>query len=934
MISINLVLVILKERNLKVATKVEKWPRALRRGSINSFGYGGANGHIVLESADSYLPQDHLLNRTNGDLTNGFHANGVHVNDVHTNGVHKNGVHTNGLPTNGLHTNCLPTNGTHTNGVQTNGIHSKGISCPEGNELLVLPVSAASANSLKTLVQQISQTVSQCDSMETLQSIAHTLSKGRDHLRYRNFLVASYDEASGKLTATAEESANIATVDPLPFGFVFTGQGAQYAGMAKELLSQSQHFRNTIHDLDNVLQALPAPYTPSWTLEQTLLDGPKISRINEVTRSQPICTAVQVGLVGLLRSWGIQPTSVVGHSSGEIAAAYSAGFLSASQAIVVAYFRGYAVGELRTQGAMMAAGLSPGSAQSLIESKGLQTQVRVACVNAPENVTLSGSLDAIEDLMVELESNKKFVRKLETGGRAYHSQTMEEIGQLYEDLLIPVLHRHHDKAMAKAAVVCSDSSSLSTAEEVKMFSSVGHTPDGLTIIDSQSMGAAYWRKNLEQPVQFSAALASLATEGKKIRLIEVGPHSSLKGPIEQIRKAIGLNENSLPYLPTLIRNEDANLRIKTLAGRLFTQGYGLVWDYVNGLDILAKQPRKLRMLHDLAPYPWDYSSGLLWSEPRASVELRNRKHIRHELLGTAALTGNGIDFTWRNILKPSEMPWIKDHKLEDQVVFPAAGYIAVAIEAVSQIAGIKQQLKERQHDFGFELRNINVKAALNVPDENDSAGKDLELHTTMSLRKISGTNTSVDWHDFSISSLFWTSGQATLHCTGSIRVIRGKREVDSTSITVDNAEGFDLWNSTNRWYKKWFQEGLCFGPQFQSLTSLRTDSLRQREEVIATTRIEPALVSGPYEFYPVHPITIDAGLQAACLSGTAGHVTALKTWLPVFVAECYIQPSLSTAPNSDAEGEIHVKCEEMGFSSRRINGVSTSIRQSLLPLFY
>ena len=915
MVRTNLVLVILEKRNLKVATEIEKWPRALRRGSINSFGYGGANGHVILESVDSYLGQDYLLSRTNGVPTNGVHTNGIQTNGIHTNGIQKNGIQTNGIQTNGIH---------------SNGIHSNGISCPEGDEqkLLVLPISAASTNSLEMLVQRISQTVPQCGDMETLQSTAHTLSKGRDHLRYRSFLLASYEEASGKLTATADEAAHNTIVDPLPFAFVFTGQGAQYAGMAKELLSQSQHFRDTIRGLDNVLQALSAPYTPSWTLEQTLLDGPKISRINEVTRSQPICTAVQLGLVDLLRSWGIQPMSVIGHSSGEIAAAYAAGFLSASQAILVAYFRGYAVGELRTQGAMMAAGLSPESAQSLIESKGLQAQVRVACTNAPESVTLSGSLDAIEALMAELQSQKRFVRKLETGGRAYHSHVMEEIGQLYEDLLTPVFHCHHDKAKAEVAVARSDSPSLSTAGEVKMYSSVGHSPDGLRIMVSQSMGAAYWRQNLEQPVQFSAALTSLAAEGKRIHLIEVGPHSALKGPIQQIRKAIVLDEKSLPYSSTLVRNEDANLCIKTLAGTLFTRGYALAWDYVNGLDSSAKQPRKLRMFHELAPYPWDYSSGLLWNEPRASVELRNRKHIRHELLGTAALTGNGIDFTWRNILKPSEMPWIKDHKLEDQVVFPAAGYIVIAIEAVSQIAGIKQQLKERQHDLGFELRNVNVSAALNVPDENDSAAKDLELHTTVSLRKISGANTSVDWHDFSISSLVWTSGQATLHCTGSIRVTRGKREVDSNSITVDKAEGFDLWSSTSRWYTKWHQEGLCFGPQFRSLTSLRTDSVQQRREAIATTRIEPALVSGTYEFYPVHPITIDAGLQAACLSGTAGHVAALKTWLPVFVAECHIQPSTSTAPNSDAEGEIHVKSEEMGFSSRRIDGVSTSIRQS------
>ena len=790
----------------------------------------------------------------------------------------------------------------------------------------MLPISAASTNSLKTLVQQISQTVSQCGNLETLRSIAYTLSQGRDHLRYRSFLLASYDEASGKSTATTKEAVYSGTTEALPFAFVFTGQGAQYAGMAKELLSQSQHFRNTIRGLDKVLQALSAPYTPSWTLEQTLLDSPKISRINEVTRSQPVCTAVQLGLVDLLRSWGIQPTSVVGHSSGEIAAAYAAGFLSSSQAILVAYFRGYAVGELRTQGAMMAAGLSPGSAQSLIESKGLQTQVCVACVNAPESVTLSGSINAIEALMTELQSQNKFARKLETGGRAYHSHMMKEIGQLYEDLLIPVFQSHHDKGKAEIAISRSKSSSLSSTEEVKMYSCVGHSPDNLRIMSSASIGVTYWRQNLEQPVQFSAALASLTAEGKKIHLIEVGPHSALKGPVQQIRKAIRLDEKSLPYSSTLVRNEDANLCIKTLAGTLFERGYTLLWGNVNCVDRSTEPPRKLRILHELAPYPWDYSNGLLWSEPRASTELRNRKHIRHELLGTAALTGNGIDFTWRNILKPSEMPWIKDHKLEDQVVFPAAGYMAIAIEAVSQIAGIKQQLKERQHDLGFELRHVNVSAALNVPDENDSAAKDLELHTTMSLRKISGANTSVDWHDFSISSFVWTSGQATLHCTGSIRITRGTREFNSTSIKVDNAEGLDLWSSTSRWYTKWHEEGLCFGPQFRSLTSLRTDNVRKRREAIGTTRLEPALVGGSYEFYPVHPITIDAGLQAACLSGTAGHIAALRVWLPVFIAECYIQPSISTAPDSDAEGEIHVKSEEMGFSSRRIDGVSIFIQ--------
>jgi acyl transferase domain-containing protein len=580
--------VVLKERNLKVATEVEEWPRTLRRGSINSFGYGGANGHVILESIDSYLGQENPPSRSNGLPVNGIPTNGAH--------------------TNGLQTNRVKPNGVHSNGVKTNGLYSNGISCPDADKqgLLVLPVSAASPNSLQTLIQQISHTTSQIHDAQTLQSIAHTLTKGRDHLRHRSFLLAS----SEGLKTTADEAVIGVTTDPLPFGFVFTGQGAQYAGMGKELLSHSQEFRETIRGLDDVLQALSAPYTPSWTLEQTLLDGPETSRINEVTHSQPICTAVQIGLVNLLRSWGIQPTAVVGHSSGEVAAAYAAGFLSASQAILVAYFRGYAVGKLRTKGAMMAAGLSPESAQSLIENKGLETQARVACTNAPESVTLSGSLDAIETLLGDLQSQSKFARKLQTGGRAYHSHMMEEVGQLYEDLLKPVFHR---TAKAEGLVAGSDPVPLSTTEEVKMYSSVGHSPYDLQIMDSQSMGAAYWRQNLEQPVQFSSALKSLATDGKKVHLIEVGPHSALRGPIQQIRKAIGLDQKNLPYSSTLVRNEDPNLCIKTLAGTLFTRGYALAWDHVNERETSSKhekQKTKLRIVHEMAKYPWDYSSGL------------------------------------------------------------------------------------------------------------------------------------------------------------------------------------------------------------------------------------------------------------------------------------------------------------------------------------
>ncbi|KAI1119036.1 polyketide synthase [Nemania sp. NC0429] len=850
---------VLAERNLKVAQSVEEWPRTLRRASINSFGYGGANAHVILESVESYLGKEHQSSQSRL------------IDDAEDR---------------------------------------------DEQALIVLPISATSSKSLETLVHQISKAAEQSHDRAAVQNLAHTLTNGRDHLHHRSFLLAKYEDGRGKIVPATKEATPNRTVDPLPLGFVFTGQGAQYVGMAKELLFQSQNFRDTIRRLDSVLKSLPSAHAPDWTLEQTLLDSAG-SRINEVARSQPICTAVQIGLVELLRTWGVNPTSVVGHSSGEIAAAYTAGLLTSTQAILVAYFRGFAVEKLRSKGVMMAAGLNSDAAAALIKSKGLASEVRVACINSPDSVTLSGSLDGIEVLKKELQEDNKFCRKLETGGRAYHSHMMEEVGQLYEQLLASYF---------QVGSVLGDD--MNRQEVTTMYTSVGHDPEGLGVLDNSTYMPAYWRKNLEQPVQFSAALANLVLgANSKIHLIEIGPHAALKGPIKQIRTGLGVSEKALPYTPTLIREQDADSCMKTLAGTLFSYGHQtLSCDAVNGLPKAG-----LRKLHDLAPYPWDYSGDLLWSEPRASFEMRSRKHLRHELLGTLALTGNGIDFTWRNLLRLSETPWLKDHKLEEQIVFPATGYMALAIEAVSQITGSKEKPLA---SLAFEFRNISINAALIVPDEERdvySSAKDLEVHTTMSRRKISNANSSTDWHDFSVSS--WLAGQTTLHCTGSIRLTKRIDETGS-GLTLKNTEGFDTW-PTGRWYTKWHEEGLCFGPSFQSLTSLRTDSGRHRREAIAVTRLEPAAAAMGGSDYAVHPITIDAALQAAILSTTAGHVPSLRNWLPVFIEECVVQPAQRDTPTDadgelerkiEAEGKIHARSEETGLSSRRIDGTLRDAR--------
>ncbi|KEY64667.1 hypothetical protein S7711_02867 [Stachybotrys chartarum IBT 7711] len=813
----------LNKANMVIANDVAPWPREIRRASLNSFGYGGANAHAILESLESYLhqkPRDAIAHPVSLD------------------------------------------------------------------QALVIPVSAGSAKSTDARLKQVESIIKNSDA-ETVASLAYTLAEHRPTLRNKSFLIAKA-KSNGSVELVAPEPAEAvdASKANLPFAFVFTGQGAQYAEMGRALLQKNANFLGVIRELDTVLKSLPAKTAPTWTLEQAILDSPEVSQVNHVTRSQPLCTAIQIGLVSTLKSWGIEPTRVVGHSSGEIAAAYGAGLLSAKEAILAAYFRGYAVDKLTSKGTMVAAGVGPDVADQLIDEKGLRGQICVACVNSPSSVTLSGTEEAADILVEVLQERKALAKKLVTGGRAYHSHLVAEVGELYENLLSEHLDYSSEPFNAQSGV--------------DMFSSVGYAKGQSILSATQARKARYWRDNLEKSVQFSSALTKLISGGK-YHIIEVGPHPALKSPIGQIVTASGLAKNALPYSATLVRDQDAEVSIAKLAGGLYLHGHALQWANVNALPQASKVVSR-----SLGPYPWDYSAGVLWSEPRPSIELRNRKYARHELLGVAQLAGNGIDWSWRNVLRVGEAPWLSDHKVEAQTVFPAVGYLAMAMEAATQARELKFQ-----QPTSFEFRNVSIIAALVVETETDTRPLDVELHTTLSYKKISTTRPSSDWLDFTVSS--WIDGQTTLHASGSIRVAGQLK--GPVSIEVQNAEDFDVWGM-DRWYKKLADGGLCFGPAFQSLTSLRTDGNRVRTDAMASTRLTTRVGKETDTVYPIHPIAVDACLQAAIMGGTAGNLSTLKAFLPVFISEARIQ---AVAPVTNEDAIIHTRSTKTGFATRRID---------------
>lgn len=526
---------------------------------------------------------------------------------------------------------------------------------------------------------------------------------------------------------------------------------------------------------------------------------------------------------------------------------------------------------------MMAAGLSYEESQTLINELALAEHVCVACVNSPLSVTLSGSRKHIDMLSEELGARTKFCRLLETGGRAYHSPSMKPVGELYQSLLDAFLAGNPKQKTIRAL----------------MFSTVDSNSYGPLILDHATEMTSYWRANMEKPVQFSSALASILS-AQQHHLIELGPHSTLKGPIRQILAARSM---ASPYTPSLVRNQNSSACLKQLAGVLFCQGHTLDWRNINLVSICGQ-----RMADKIPPYPWDYSNGLNWFESRAASEMRTRRHARHELLGSAQLTGNGIDWSWRNTLLVQEVPWLQDHKVENQIVFPAAAYLSMAIEAVSQI----QELVEiSSKDLSFEFQNVCLNSALVL--ETEPHRDNTELHTTMGSRRISGRHTSSTYYDFSVSS--WRLGHAVVHCSGSIRILSSVPK--NGLVNVLDKSGYRSW-PMDRWYEQAAQEGLVFGPHLQSITSLRADRNRATTDAICTTNTKPPAFSNCTSCGFVHPIVLDACLQAGILSAAAGNPKDLHPYLPISIERCLIHASAFDGPGSEAV--IHVRSQKTGVS--------------------
>ncbi|KAJ6020506.1 hypothetical protein N7540_006010, partial [Penicillium herquei] len=755
--------------DLQILQHAKHWPRTAeqttRRASVNSFGFGGANAHAILESFETL--DDTVTSVSNAPSFTPFNF------------------------------------------------------------------SASSGRSLSATLETYSEYVSHHPEI-TLRDLSWTLSCRRSTLPVRVSISASDSFGlAAKLKATAQSpseftpSSKSSSIKQPKYVGIFTGQGAQWAGMGAELLTGSSLASDCIASLDSALQGLPLEHRPQWTLKEEILKDASSSRISQALFSQTLCTAIQIMLVDLLRVAGIIFTAVVGHSSGEISAAYAAGYLSAEDAIRIAYYRGwslqYSSDSTGTKGAMMAVGTSLEDAQELCRMPTLQGRICVAASNSSASVTLSGDADAIDEVKEVLEDEKKFARLLKVD-KAYHSHHMLPCAAPYIE------------AVQRSGIQIRDRSHASTTWISSVY---GKDIDNV----NDSITDTYWSNNMINPVLFSQAVSfAVGALGPFDMAIEVGPHPALKGPALQTIQEVSGNE--LPYSGTCSRGKDS---IKA-----FSSALGVMWTYLGEHavdfsrldDALFPRGRRARLLKGLPAYSWDHDR-IYWHESRISTAFRDGNQKFHPLLGVKCPDGTQKGIRWRNYLNTREIPWLVHHQVQGQMVFPAAGYISAAVELLLEQFG-------RDSIRLVEFRDVIIGQAL-VLEENTG----VEVVYTLNISDSSKTAANMSFNCYSDANK--GSPEMSLHASAQIQVELGDPDLENLP-PGSQSRGSFLEVETDRFYDFVSQLGFGYTGPFQALSDLK----RRMDEATGTIAVPMLENSGSPLL--VHPGSLDAAIQAIMLA--------------------------------------------------------------------
>ncbi|PKK41981.1 hypothetical protein CI102_15066, partial [Trichoderma harzianum] len=817
--------------NLIAPMENVSWPQAgVRRASVNSFGFGGANAHAILDDALHYLSSRGIHGR---HITHPTPLLGhLSINLEHGS--------SSSSATSSSDSSCSDSEDNSTSiGDDTASEDTPDVE--QQDHLFVF--SAQDQGSLDKVASGYAEFLKdepQKDNIATMQSLSHILSEKRTRLDFRSFVVAhSLADLSASLEANQLPRERSSPKDKAIF--VFTGQGAQRAGMARELFSDPV-FSESIRRSQKVVTACGG----DWDIEHMLMTG-SAQELGNPLYSQPLCTAIQIGLVDMLSTWNVQPAAVIGHSSGEIAAAYSSGVLSHEDAMYVAYYRGTLSSVVSSragiQGSMLAAGISESEAAKYIDGK---DSVSIACINSPSN------------------------------------------------RLRPV--------------------------RVPMFSSVTEQR-----IEGSILGGNYWMENMLSPVRFAGALRNLVTgadiHGDELldteysAIIEIGPSKTLQGPIKQILTAISPRlAKKLPYRSMLVAGSHARKTSLEAAGFLWSTGHSIDLGKVNGIS--AASELDLCMLPRLPSYPWNHENSF-WHEHLASHAVRVRKEPRTDLLGMPVDGQNPFEPRWRNILSVAENPWLAHHRVASACLFPAAGYLVMAIEAVLKLAA--KDVQKGRVLKGIELTDVTFETGLALQDDGSATDISITLKPHAAMDAVYSFSIYSDSFDQPVRRLVVGSVAATYEGQHQqedhgFELEVQKQEWEATRVKLLKTQRLAVQPvDVKEFYAKLASIGLEYGPTFQALETIDTVSSENGAlsdgAACGTLKVPDtkAIMPMEYEFpHLLHPATLDSAFHLA-FAALETQEEMLRPAVPVSIERVFISADLPSSPGSKFLGMASTK---------------------------
>ncbi|PYI01215.1 ketoacyl-synt-domain-containing protein [Aspergillus sclerotiicarbonarius CBS 121057] len=774
--------------DLKFAREATPWPREdVRRASINSFGFGGTNAHVVLEDAEGFF--------------GGFFGQQLHGAEITTKAmtpVHVRPV-MNGTPaeqsSEALSANRLVVVSAFDVGVQRN------------------------AGSLASYLESTKALIDSDGEERLLNDLCHTLNDKRTRFDWRSYHVADSIDSLRKSLQNPRPIRQ--SPAPKVVRFIFTGQGANWAGMAYDLLVYPL-FRQRIHEAAIFLKDLGS----GWDLYERIAS--QLGELDEPTFAQSSCVAVQVALVDLRASWKVTPQTVVGHSSGEIAAAYCSGQISRQAAWKVAFCRGQ-VCSRRTdgQGRMLAAAMPASRLERLVArvNKGQSTVVKVGRYNSPKNLTLTGRSQDILRAKLELDEVGAMNRLLPVKV-AYHSDYMRDAASEYLDL--PGDLDFGEK--------------IHEGTGIQMVSSV----TGHAVAAGETQQPSYWVDNLVSPVRFSTALLACmddphARGNREDALIEIGPHSTLRSVIKETFADIP-EYQSIQYGSLLKRYETDGSTILRTFGMLVCSGHDISLAAIN--DRRAGARKNPRLLTGLPGYAFDHSRSVRGTSRRIE-QTKFPTYKRHELLGIPVEDTNPFEQRWRNILRPDDLPWLRRNRMQGKIHFPGVAYLLMAIEAAIQRAGNTVAIG------GVRLGNVAMLAPLPVPDS--PAGVEIQFSIyPMHAR----ADASTDWSTFRIVSYDRAEKTWIEHCVGSVRIETEPQEPHpGDALQQECTESVDI----TQMYRSFTSAGMDFGEYLRNIQDMK---LSLDRTACTATITAPDIPRQAHDQYTLHPCTFESILHA------------------------------------------------------------------------